>query len=57
MSLVGMNFYTGLFASLLALLGYWFCTRRLKLQTGIVFLGELIALSLCWCPTALLYII
>ncbi len=55
MSLVGMNFYTGLFASLLALLGYWFCTRRLKLQTGIVFLGELIALSLCWCPTALLY--
>lgn len=55
MSLVGMNFYTGLFASLLALLGYWFCTRRLKQQAGIVFLGELIALSLCWCPTALLY--
>lgn len=54
-SLVGMNFYTGLFASLLALLGYWFCTRRLKLQPGIVFLGEMIALSLCWCPTALLY--
>lgn len=54
-SLMGMNFYTGLFASVLALLGYFFCTRQLKMPKAIAFLGEMIALSLCWCPTALLY--
>lgn len=54
-SLFGMNLYTGLFASLLALLGYWFCTRTLRMPAWIAFLGELTAISLCWCPTALLY--
>lgn len=54
-NLLGMNFYTGLFASLLALLGYWFSTRTLKMPVWIAFLGELTAISLCWCPTALLY--
>ncbi len=54
-TLMGMNLYTGLFASVLALTGYFFCTRKLKMQAGIVFAGEMIALSLCWCPTALLY--
>lgn len=53
--LVGMNFYTGLFVSLLAVMGYLFCTRSLKIPSGITFLGELAAVSLCWCPTALLY--
>lgn len=53
--LVGMNFYTGLFVSLLALLGYWFCTRKLQIRPWIAFAGELAAMSLCWCPTALLY--
>ncbi len=54
-TLLGMNFYTGLLVSLLALLGYGFCTRALKIPGGIVFLGEMAAVSLCWCPTALLY--
>lgn len=54
-SLVGMNLYTGLFVSLLAILGYWFCTRRLGISGGIAFVGEMAAVSLCWCPTALLY--
>ncbi len=54
-SLMGMNLYTGLFASVLALAGYFFCTRKLKMSKGIVFAGEFIALNLCWCPTALLY--
>lgn len=53
--LVGMNLYTGLSVSLLALTGYFFCTRRLGMPGAIVFLGELTAVSLCWCPTALLY--
>ena len=54
-TLAGMNLYTGLFAGALALSGYFFCTRKLKMPRTIVFLGEMIALSLCWCPTALLY--
>ena len=54
-TLVGMNFYTGLFVTVLALLGYFFCTRKLKMPAWIVFVGEFVAESLCWCPTALLY--
>ncbi len=53
--LVGMNLYTGLFVSVLALMGYFFCTRKLQIPKGIVFVGEFVAISLCWCPTALLY--
>ena len=54
-SLVGMNLYTGLFVSMLALMGYLFCTRKLGIPKWIAFLGEFVAISLCWCPTALLY--
>ena len=54
-SLRGMNLYTGLFVSGLALAGYFFCTRKLRMPRGIVFLGEMTAVSLCWCPTAVLY--
>ena len=54
-TLRGMNLYTGLFVSVLALTGYFFCTRKLKMPGGIVFVGEMAAISLCWCPTALLY--
>lgn len=54
-TLVGLNLYTGLLASALALMGYFFCTRKLKMPAGLAFAGELAALSLCWCPTALLY--
>lgn len=54
-SLLGMNLYTGLFVSVLALLSYWFCTRRLHMSVWAAFIGEMIAISLCWCPTALLY--
>lgn len=53
--LVGMNLYTALFASALAIMGYFFCTRKLGISRGITFVGELAALSLCWCPTALIY--
>lgn len=54
-TLVGMNIYTGLLVSLLALAGYWFCTKTLQIRPWIAFLGEMTAISLCWCPTALLY--
>lgn len=52
---VGMNIYTGLFVSLLALAGYLFCTKKLEIRPWVAFLGEMAAISLCWCPTALLY--
>ncbi|MCH5342884.1 MAG: hypothetical protein J1E64_02510 [Acetatifactor sp.] len=54
-TLKGMNFYTGLFVSVLAVVGYFFATRKLQIYGWITFLGELAAISLCWCPTALLY--
>lgn len=54
-TLAGMNFYTGLFISALALMGYFFCTRKLKMPAWAAFVGEMAAISLCWCPTALLY--
>lgn len=54
-SLAGMNFYTGLFVSVLALMGYFFCTKKLNISPIIAFIGEFVAVSLCWCPTALIY--
>ncbi|MCR4597397.1 MAG: hypothetical protein K5678_00015 [Acetatifactor sp.] len=54
-TVVGMNVYTGLFASLLSALGYVFSTRHLKVSPVAAFVGEFLALGACWCPTALLY--
>lgn len=54
-TLIGMNFYTGLSISLLAVLGYYFCTKVLKLPAVLVFLGEFTAVSFCWCPTGSFY--
>ncbi len=54
-TLVGMNLYTGLFVSVLAVAGYFFCTRTLQIPRVVTFVGEMAAVSLCWCPTALLY--
>lgn len=54
-TLLGMNVYTGLQVSVLGVMGYLFCTRTLHMSQWLVFLGEFLAISLCWCPTALLY--
>lgn len=54
-TLMGMNLYTGLFVSMLALMGYFFCSRKLKMPKAIAFAGEMTALSLCWCPSASFY--
>jgi len=54
-TLMGMNFYTGLIVSALALAGYFFCSRKVGMPRGITFAGELMAVSLCWCPSASLY--
>lgn len=54
-TMMGMNFYTGLTVSFLALMGYYFFTVKAKLPAWAAFAGEFLAVSLCWCPTALLY--
>lgn len=54
-TLIGMNLYTGLLVSLLALSGFFFCRKALKMPAWTAFLGEFAALGLCWCPTAKLY--
>ncbi len=54
-TMMGLNFYTGLLISVLAVGGYFFFVKEVKLPPVIVFIGEFLAISLCWCPTALLY--
>lgn len=54
-TLIGMNVYTGLQVSLLGVMGYLFCTKTLQMPKWLAFCGEYLAISLCWCPTALLY--
>lgn len=50
---LGMNLYTGLLVSAMALLGYYFLKG--KMPAWIAFLGEIVAIALCWIPTTILY--
>ncbi len=52
-TLIGMYFYTGMILSATALIFYF--ELRKKIPAAIVFVGEIIALGLCWCPTTILY--
>lgn len=52
-TLIGMYFYTGLIVSGTALLFYF--VLRKKMPAWIAFIGEMLALSLCWAPTTGLY--
>lgn len=52
-TLLGMYFYTALFQSVIALAVY--LGLRKKLPVPVIFLGEFMALSLCWCPSTVLY--
>lgn len=54
-TMVGLNLYTSLVVSLLAVAGYFFFVKEVKLPPVLVFAGEFLAVSFCWCPTALLY--
>ncbi len=54
-TLLGLNFYTSLTVSLIAVISYVFCTNHLKYSKPAVFVAEFAAINLCWCPTALLY--
>lgn len=52
-TLLGINIYTRLLISAMALLAYFFLKG--KMPAWIVFVGEMIAISYCWCPTTILY--
>lgn len=52
-TLIGMNCYTTLVQSAMALMVY--LTFRKKMPAPLLFVGELIALGLCWAPSAVLY--
>lgn len=52
-TLLGMYFYTALLQSVIALAAY--LGLRKKLPAPVLFLGEFMALSLCWCPSTILY--
>lgn len=52
---LGMNIYTGLVVSLMAAGAFLFSVKQLKLPAWLAFAGEIIALSLCWAPAAMLY--
>lgn len=51
--MIWMNLLIGLLLSVMALAVYYFFQR--KWNAILVFLGEIIAISLCWCPVAILY--
>ena len=54
-TLLFLNFYTGILVSLLAVFAYLFCILKLRLPAVPTFIGVFAAVSLCWCPTAVLY--
>lgn len=52
-TMIGMNCYTALVQSAMALMVY--LTFRGRMAAPLLFVGELIALGLCWAPSAVLY--
>lgn len=54
-TLIGLRFYGSLIISATAAVSYLFFTKVIRLGIIPVFLGELLAISLCWCPTTILY--
>ena len=54
-TLLFMNIYTALVVSVTALIAYFFLVKKCGLPFWTVFAGEFAAVSLCWCPTAVLY--
>ena len=52
-TMIGMYFYTSLVQSAVALMVYF--ALRKRIPTPLLFLGEFIALGLCWCPSTSLY--
>lgn len=54
-TMLGLNFYTGLVKLALALVTYFFFTKEVKASRELTFLGVIVSVALCWCPTTILY--
>lgn len=54
-TLLGINVYTSIIPAILGVVCYWFFVKQIKVSPVLVFVGEIIALSLCWCPTTGIY--
>lgn len=54
-TVLGLNVYTALFVSVMAVGTFLFCVYKLKMPILLAFVGEVLACSLCWAPTAILY--
>ena len=54
-TLLGMNAYATLIVSAIGVCGYVFSVKMFKIPVWIAFVGEWIALSLCWAPVSVLY--
>lgn len=52
-TLLGMNCFTSIIVSLTAVSAFIYLKR--EIPSHILFIGEMIALGLCWCPTTILY--
>lgn len=52
---MGVRFYTALVVSVIAVILYLFFTKVIRIESTLAFFGELLAISLCWCPTTILY--
>ncbi|MBD5509438.1 MAG: hypothetical protein HDR05_15710 [Lachnospiraceae bacterium] len=52
-TLLGMYFYTSLVQSVTALMVY--LALRKRIPAPLLFVGEMLALGLCWCPSTVLY--
>ncbi len=52
---VGMNVYTGLLTGIVASVAYLYCSHQLQNKKLLLFISELVALSLCWAPSTILY--
>lgn len=52
---IGMNIYTGLLTGIMAAVSFKYCSYRFQDKKLLLFIAEIVALSLCWAPAAILY--
>ena len=52
-TLLGMNIYTSLIVGATAVMSFWVMAPKFGIYAA--FIGEVIAIGLCWCPTTILY--
>ncbi len=54
-TLLGINVYTACLPAILGVITFYFFVKVIKMDMLGAFLGSLISLSLCWCPTTCVY--